>query len=44
MPSEKQYSLPREIIRKSELHQKVVCLPVDTGYALFPMLHEIEKQ
>ena len=33
-----------KIIKKSQLTKKVVCLPVlDSGFALFPMLHEVEK-
>ena len=33
----------RRLIEASALHRKAVCRPVNTGYVLFPLQHEVEK-
>ena len=33
----------RCLIEASALHRKAVCLPVNAGYVLFPLQHEVEK-
>ena len=33
----------RRLIEASALHRKAVCLPVNAGYLLFPLRHEVEK-
>ena len=37
------HGLKRKLILTTELRRKVVCLPMNEGYALFPMLHDIER-
>lgn len=37
------HNAKRRLIDASALHRKAVCLPVNTGYVLFPLHHEVER-
>ena len=34
----------RRLVEESELHRKAVCLPINPGYVIFPLHHEMERK
>jgi hypothetical protein len=34
----------RRLVEESEIHHKTVCLPIKTGYVIFPLHHEMEQK
>ena len=37
-------SCKRMVLESSSFERKMVCLPYKDGYALFPLLHEVERK